>query len=90
MQGSYGHVFNAIYTPQSKPCALKIIALEEDETFDDLKVEIALLKKCHHPKIVEYIGGWQKGTELFIAMELCDGASIDRLVSVWRFRTDCV
>lgn len=51
-----------------------------DETFDDLKVEIALLKKCHHPKIVEYIGGWQKGSELFIAMELCDGASIDRLM----------
>ena len=65
--------------PQSKPCALKIIALEEDETFDDLKVEIALLKVCHHPKIVEFIGSWQKGTELFIAMELCDGASIDRL-----------
>jgi hypothetical protein len=33
-------------------------------------VEIALLKRCHHPKIVEYIGGWQKGAELFIAMEL--------------------
>jgi serine/threonine protein kinase len=43
------------------------------------KIEIALLKVCHHPKIVEYIGSWQKGTELFIAMELCDGASIDRL-----------
>jgi serine/threonine protein kinase len=42
-------------------------------------VEIAILKVCHHPKIVEYIGSWQKGTELFIAMELCDGASIDRL-----------
>lgn len=53
--------------------------MEEDETFDDLKVEIALLKVCHHPKIVEYIGSWQKGAELFIAMELCDGASIDRL-----------
>jgi serine/threonine protein kinase len=69
----------AVYLPKSQPCALKIIALEEDETFDDLKVEIALLKVCHHPKIVEYIGSWQKGAELFIAMELCDGASIDRL-----------
>lgn len=44
-----------------------------------MKIEIALLKVCHHPKIVEYIGSWQKGTELFIAMELCDGASIDRI-----------
>lgn len=28
---------------------------------------------------MEFFGAWQKGTELFIAMELCDGASIDRI-----------
>lgn len=35
-QGSYGHVFNAVYLRRNQPCALKIIALEEDESFDDL------------------------------------------------------
>lgn len=45
---------------------MKIIALEEDESFDDLKVEIALLKQCSHKNIVKYVGSWKKGEELFV------------------------
>ena len=55
--------------------AVKIIKLAEDETFDDLVIEIEVLSKCHHPNIVGYFGCWRKKDELFIAMEYCDGGS---------------
>lgn len=46
--------------------ALKIITLEEGETFDDLAIEISILKMCSHPNIVKFYGGWKKGDELFV------------------------
>jgi len=36
---------------------LKIITLEEDETFDDLAIEISILKMCDHENIVRFYGG---------------------------------
>ena len=54
---------------------MKIIKLAEDETFDDLVIEIEVLSRCHHPNIVGYFGCWRKKDELFIAMEYCDGGS---------------
>eukprot|EP01091_Cochliopodium_minus_P014330 TRINITY_DN4847_c0_g1_i1.p1 TRINITY_DN4847_c0_g1~~TRINITY_DN4847_c0_g1_i1.p1 ORF type:complete len:1332 (-),score=508.21 TRINITY_DN4847_c0_g1_i1:46-4041(-) len=80
-QGAYGQVYKARYLKDDTECALKIIALGEDETFDDLKVEIALLKQCNHKNIAKYIGGWKKENELFIAMELYDGGSLDEILS---------
>ena len=53
------------YLPSGEMVAVKIIELEEDETFDDLAIEIAVLKRCQHPKIVKYIGSWKKDNELF-------------------------
>lgn len=46
--------------------AVKIIALDEDETFDDLVIEIAILSKCNSDNVVRYYGSWQKGDELFV------------------------
>jgi len=47
--------------------ALKIIALEEDDTFEEMMIEILVLQKCNdHKNVVKYFGSWKKGDELFV------------------------
>ncbi|KAH3762260.1 STE/STE20/MST protein kinase [Pelomyxa schiedti] len=74
-EGSFGIVYKGRHTSSQEILAIKIIKLEEDETFDDLVIEIDVLSKCSHPNIVGYFGSWKRNDELFIAMELCDGGS---------------
>ena len=52
--------------PTGRTLAIKIITPDEDEIPEDLMIEIALLKKCNHPNIVEYFGGYRKGDEIFV------------------------
>jgi len=81
--GSYGHVYKAIYKPSDEIVALKIIALEEDDTFEEMMIEIQVLEKCvDNSNIVRYFGSWKKGEELFIAMELCEGGSANDLYQI--------
>lgn len=80
--GSYGHVYKAIYKPTQDVVALKIIQLEEDDTFEEMMIEILILQKCSDKNIVKYFGSWKKGEELFIAMELCDGGSANDLYQI--------
>eukprot|EP01087_Luapelamoeba_hula_P008250 TRINITY_DN2058_c1_g1_i1.p1 TRINITY_DN2058_c1_g1~~TRINITY_DN2058_c1_g1_i1.p1 ORF type:complete len:446 (+),score=78.24 TRINITY_DN2058_c1_g1_i1:34-1338(+) len=81
--GSYGHVYKAIYKPTGDIVALKIIALEEDDTFEEMMIEIQVLERCvGHENVVKYCGSWKKGEELFIAMELCSGGSANDLYQV--------
>jgi hypothetical protein len=46
--------------------ALKIIQLEEDDTFEEMMIEILILQKCSDKNIVKYFGSWKKGEELFV------------------------
>ncbi len=40
----------------------------EDETFDDLAIEIDVLQICkEEPTVVSYYGSWKKGNELFVS-----------------------
>ena len=65
------------HIPTGKSLAIKIITPDEDEIPEDLMIEIALLKQCSHENIVKYFGGYRKGDEIFIAMELCDCSARD-------------
>eukprot|EP01118_Nematostelium_gracile_P014273 TRINITY_DN5522_c0_g1_i2.p1 TRINITY_DN5522_c0_g1~~TRINITY_DN5522_c0_g1_i2.p1 ORF type:complete len:331 (+),score=73.34 TRINITY_DN5522_c0_g1_i2:176-1168(+) len=73
--GSFGTVYKA-KDRSGNAVAVKIIGLEEDDSYDDLIVEIEILKKCNHPNIVKYHGSWLKGKEIFIVMELCEAGSL--------------
>ena len=61
------------FTPTGQIVAIKIIQLEEDETFDDLVIEIEVLTQCHHPNVVGYFGCWRKNDELHVCpcISLC-------------------
>ena len=74
--GSFGTVYEALEKSSNKTIALKIIGLEEDESFEDLIVEIDILKRCQHKNIIGYYGTWLKQKELFIAMELATSGSL--------------
>jgi serine/threonine protein kinase len=69
-------LFQGRLKASNEVAAIKIIALEEDETFDDLIIEIDILRKCKHPNITKYHGSYLKGKELFIVMELCSAGSV--------------
>jgi len=76
--GSFGTVYKG-YQKQRGPdhvVAVKIITLEEDDSYDDLIVEIEILKRCNHDNIVKYYGSYFKSPELFIAMEFCEAGSL--------------
>lgn len=75
--GSFGTVYQGTHIPSGDTMAIKIIAPDEDELPEDLMIEIALLKNIEHPNIVKYYGGYRKGDEIFIAMELCDCSARD-------------
>eukprot|EP01133_Synstelium_polycarpum_P013331 gene13331-15677_t len=78
-EGSFGTVYKGRHLPTGNIMAVKIIGLDEDETFEDLVVEIDILNRCNHNNIVKYYGSWVKGDELFIAMECCGGGSITEI-----------
>ncbi|PRP80295.1 hypothetical protein PROFUN_11773 [Planoprotostelium fungivorum] len=76
--GSFGTVYLA--QKRKEPIeivALKIITIAEDESFDELAIEIQVLRKCNHPNIVGFQGAWLLDEkELFIAMEFCTAGSL--------------
>eukprot|EP01116_Phalansterium_solitarium_P022025 TRINITY_DN711_c0_g1_i1.p1 TRINITY_DN711_c0_g1~~TRINITY_DN711_c0_g1_i1.p1 ORF type:complete len:1438 (-),score=527.60 TRINITY_DN711_c0_g1_i1:225-4538(-) len=73
--GSFGTVYKA-HDRTNQVVALKIVTLEEDENLDDLAIEIDILRRTNHSNVVGFFGGWIKGREIFIAMELCEGGSL--------------
>lgn len=57
---SYGKVFKAIYLPENKEVALKVMILQPSEMngIGKLKSEINFLASMKSPYIVEYYGSW--------------------------------
>lgn len=46
--------------------AIKIVQLQEGESFDDLAVEIEVMTRCHHENVVSFFGCWIKNDELHV------------------------
>eukprot|EP01100_Stratorugosa_tubuloviscum_P008652 TRINITY_DN35_c0_g2_i1.p1 TRINITY_DN35_c0_g2~~TRINITY_DN35_c0_g2_i1.p1 ORF type:complete len:1183 (-),score=602.26 TRINITY_DN35_c0_g2_i1:62-3610(-) len=80
--GSFGTVYKGMHKASKQILAIKIIQPDEDESLEDLMIEIQVLKKCVHPNIVKYFGGYKKGEEIFIAMDLCDGGAVNDIFNV--------
>eukprot|EP01105_Mastigella_eilhardi_P004721 TRINITY_DN1632_c2_g1_i4.p1 TRINITY_DN1632_c2_g1~~TRINITY_DN1632_c2_g1_i4.p1 ORF type:complete len:1194 (-),score=395.22 TRINITY_DN1632_c2_g1_i4:56-3592(-) len=74
-EGSFGIVYKGYHSETQQRMAVKIVELDEEDTLQDLAIEVEVLAQCAHPNIVGFFGCWQKDEELFIAMEYCDGGS---------------
>jgi serine/threonine protein kinase len=58
---------------------VKVVFLKEDEIKETL-LEMEILEKCHHPNITQFMGGYLKGLDLWICMELCDAGALDSIL----------
>eukprot|EP01097_Dermamoeba_algensis_P005771 TRINITY_DN3640_c0_g1_i2.p1 TRINITY_DN3640_c0_g1~~TRINITY_DN3640_c0_g1_i2.p1 ORF type:complete len:1008 (-),score=330.85 TRINITY_DN3640_c0_g1_i2:135-3158(-) len=79
--GAFGAVYKGTYKPTGESVAVKIVGIQDEDAYNDLLMEIGIMKRCSHPNVVKFFGAYQQGEELWIAMELCQG-SINTLYEV--------
>ncbi|MCA9150003.1 MAG: serine/threonine protein kinase [Planctomycetales bacterium] len=78
-RGGMGAVYAAEDTQAGGTAAVKVLspALASDTNFRErFSDEIESLKKLHHPNIVQLLGYGEQDGQLFYAMELIEGASL--------------
>jgi len=75
-KGAFGTVYKALDTRNGEIVALKIMTLEGDEEVGSLEQEVAIMKKCKCPYIVNFLGAWLKDDYIWIAMEFCGGGGV--------------
>ncbi|KAL6054168.1 Serine/threonine-protein kinase 4 [Balamuthia mandrillaris] len=84
-EGSYGIVCKCKRKSDGKLFAIKLIELEgEDDTA--IRKEIDILKACDSDLVVRYGGCYKKGSTLLIAMEFCDGGSVQDLLRIAKLK----
>uniref|UniRef100_A0A7S2SBJ8 non-specific serine/threonine protein kinase n=1 Tax=Rhizochromulina marina TaxID=1034831 RepID=A0A7S2SBJ8_9STRA len=81
-QGSFGAVYRAEEHGTGRQVAVKVINLEElgDES-DEISSEINVLSQASCPKLIQYLGSYTVGSELWIVMEYLSGGSLGDLMA---------
>ncbi|XP_036286382.1 mitogen-activated protein kinase kinase kinase kinase 2 isoform X2 [Pipistrellus kuhlii] len=77
--GTYGDVYKARDTATSELAAVKIVKLDPGDDISSLQQEITILRECHHPNVVAYIGSYLRNDRLWICMEFCGGGSLQEI-----------
>eukprot|EP00796_Vickermania_ingenoplastis_P007071 gene7071-5009_t len=76
-KGNYGVVVKARHRESGDIVAIKQTLLAELIDVESAVKEIRVMEACHHPNVVLYYGAYRTPTALWVAMEYCDGGSID-------------
>ncbi len=79
-RGGMGAVYRAVHRATGEPAAVKLLspALAEEQGFRDrFNAEIETLLKLNHPNIVRLLGYGEQNGQLFYAMELVEGDSLE-------------
>ena len=79
-KGGMGTVYQAVHVETDEPAAVKLLSanLAEEEGFRDrFEAEIETLRKLNHPNIVRLFGFGEQDRQLFYAMELIAGSSLE-------------
>ncbi|KAK1335518.1 hypothetical protein QTO34_003305 [Cnephaeus nilssonii] len=77
--GTYGDVYKARDAVTSELAAVKIVKLDPGDDISSLQQEITILRECHHPNVVAYIGSYLRNDRLWICMEFCGGGSLQEI-----------
>ncbi len=83
-RGGMGTVYEAVNLETGEPAAVKLLsaALAQEEGFRErFEAEIETLRKLNHPNIVRLFGFGEQDEQLFYAMELIDGNSLEEELS---------
>jgi p21-activated kinase 1 len=79
-EGSSGTVYRSTHKQSGKHVAIKIVQMKADTKIDALENEIAVMNACSHPNIVEYVGSYSLGQDLWIVMEYLEGGKLTDLL----------
>jgi len=80
-EGAYGIVCKCRNRRDGKTYAVKVIEMEGDNDAA-VRKEVEILKKLDSDTVVRYGGCYRKGSTLLIAMEFCDGGSVQDILRV--------
>lgn len=79
-RGQYGVVQKVFHTPTNATMAMKEIRLEFDQnTLNQIIMELDILHKSHSPYIVEFYGAFFVENHVYYCMEYMDAGSVDKL-----------
>lgn len=81
-EGSYGAVYKAIDVRDGSVVAIKILAIDAGENYNNLQKEIAILRNCNSEHIVAYKGSYVDDGNLWIVMEYCSAGSVMDLMTI--------
>jgi serine/threonine protein kinase len=77
--GSFGKVFEVIYTESQKKYALKALSknqLERLKIWDQLINEIKILAKCDHENIIKLYSVFEDSSRIYLLLEYANGNSL--------------
>ena len=80
-KGKFGMVHLGIYKKTQQKVAVKIIKKERIKTTEDkelVRIEIGILKLCHHPNIVRLLDHLENEDYIFIVTEFIDGDTLHK------------
>ncbi len=86
-RGGMGSVYEGVHIETDEPAAIKVLAplMSQDPDFRQrFEAEIETLKRLYHPNIVQLFGFGEQDGQLFYAMELVDGVSLEEEVKQGR------
>ena len=87
-KGKFGVVNLGIHKKTQKQVAIKIINKDSIKTTEDkelVKVEIDILKLCHHPNIVRLLDHLENLDYIFIVMEYIEGGTLGQYIKKHNF-----
>ncbi|KAJ2083661.1 kinase that interacts with cdc31p [Coemansia sp. RSA 988] len=79
-RGAYGVVYRGRDTETNRTVAIKILNLDNEESFSDMQREINLLSQLHSTHIAQYYGSFIESSRMWIIMEYASGGSIHKLM----------
>eukprot|EP00761_Pharyngomonas_kirbyi_P006624 gb/GECH01006632.1/.p1 GENE.gb/GECH01006632.1/~~gb/GECH01006632.1/.p1 ORF type:complete len:482 (+),score=109.15 gb/GECH01006632.1/:1-1446(+) len=75
-EGSTGTVFQGVEKASGTRCAIKVMQLKQDTKLESIENEIAMMEASKHENIVQYMGTYSTGNDLWIVMEYMDGGKL--------------
>ena len=78
-KGKFGVVNLGIHKKTGQQVAIKIMNKENIKTLEDkelVRIEIGILKLCHHPNIVRLLDHLENNNYIFIVMEYIEGGTL--------------
>lgn len=79
-EGAFGEVYKAIHKATGYVLAVKLVntANINQQSIENIKKEVDILKKCRHVNVVNFFSWYtDKKGRLWIMMEFCDGGSLN-------------